>query len=157
MSNDPQNPRKGKRLLVASIGVATVSFLSLQTGCEDGQMTNVANLLTPPVDTFHDPSHVPDAALDAASDALIPSANLLAPPGDAAFDAIVPTGNLLAPPDASLHDAALDAIVTSGNLLPPPDAAADAAPAKDAAPAHDAKVDTGLPTSGNLLPPMGPR
>jgi hypothetical protein len=165
MDTPPEKPRKGKKLLVASIGVATVSFMNLQTGCEDsddGQLTNVANLIGIPIDSFHDPSLARDAALDAALDAFSPvviSGNLLPP--------ITATANLLAPPaDASF----MDAIVTSGNLLPPPDAAADAASdaaldashdaaAKDAAAPKDAKADTGLPSSGNLLPipPNGSR
>jgi len=149
--------RRRKRLLVASIGVATVSFLGMQTGCKDDdeKIDSIANLLAPPLDQGRDPSLTRDAATDAASarDALFPSANLLPAPGDAALDALIHTANLLAPPG----DAALDAIVTTGNLVPPPldaaldaagDAASDGAQPSDAAP-KDAKVDTGLPPKGD--------
>ncbi len=146
MSDDPQQQRKRKRLLVASIGVATVSFMSLQTGCEDEeQISSVANLVAPPIDTFHDPS----LARDAAMDALVTSGNLVAPPvvqpKDAAADALVVSGNLVAPP---ARDAAADAADSAT------DAAADGA-AKDAA--ADAKIV--IPPSGNLMPvpPLGPR
>jgi hypothetical protein len=150
MPKDPENQRKRKRLLVASIGVATVSFLGAQTGCnnEDDTIKSIANLLVPPFDTSQDPSV----------------------PRDAEVDAFVPPGQGLTL-DAALRDAAGDALTTSGNLLPPPadaalgaDAAADAArdaasdaaadAAKDAAPPKDTYIDTGLPSSGNLLPPL---
>ena len=147
MRDDLPVRRKGKRLLVATIGVATVSYMGLHGGCtEDGEMVVVANLLVPPVETSHDPSLVDASAHDAGQDALVGSGNLLPPP--------VTSGNLLPPPT----DAALDA---SGNLLPPPtdasldgaaDAATDAAHPADAAHPKDAKIDTGLPSSGNLLP-----
>jgi hypothetical protein len=142
MADDARPLRRRKPVLVASIGVATVSYLALQTGCEEEeQMHQVANLLAPPLDASFDPSVVPDAAEDGGFDAWV-SGNLLPPPpteDDAGPDALVPSGNLLPPP----ADAALDAAQ---------DAAQDAA--HDAA--HDAKVDTGIPTSGNLLPPLPP-
>jgi hypothetical protein len=141
---DNRPKRKGKQLLVASVGVATVSYLALQGGCVDEEsIPLVANLLAPPWDASVDTVTAADAAL----------------PGDAALDALVTSGTLLPPPPPppSACDAATDALTTSGNLLPPPpdldaaqDAAADAA--SDAA-ARDAKADTSLPTSGNLLPP----
>jgi hypothetical protein len=153
MPDNTRPKRKGKQLLVASVGVATVSYLALQGGCVDeADIPLVANLLAPPWDASIDTVTTGDAALpaDAALDALVVSGNLLPPPPpDAATDALTTSGNLLPPPPP---DAAMDALTTSGNLLPPPppDATVDAAP--DAA-ARDAKVDTGLPTSGNLLPP----
>jgi hypothetical protein len=139
--------------LVASLGVATVSFMGLQTGCEDGDghMTFTANLLAIPLDGSIDFSTVPP----------IPDAG-----GHASYDAaVIPvSGNLIAPiQDSGPKDAAVaDALITSGNLLPPPppdaavDAASDAA-AKDGSAPKDARVDTGIPSSGNLLPPIGPR
>lgn len=143
MAQDPKQQRARKRLLVASVGVATVSFLSLQTACEDGDdhITTVANLLAIPLDSSIDSVVVRDASTDARP--LFPSANLIA-----------------IPVDAGPSDASGDALVTSGNLLPPlprdaaTDAASDAAAdaASDAATARDAKVDTGLPSSGNLVP-----
>jgi hypothetical protein len=158
MTQDPQRQRQRKRLLVASVGVATVSFMALQTGCEDTDgLPYAANLLAIPLDGSIDFATVADAASDAQLDARPPP---------------LPTsGNLVAIPyDAGLKDAASDALVTSGNLVapPPPDAAADAASdgatdaasdaaLKDAATPKDARVDTGIPSSGNLLPPIGPR
>ena len=147
--------RKGKALLVAAIGVATVSYLK---GCaEDHQSFSSGNLLPGPPD----PALTRDAAADGAapSDASLPgSGNLLPPPGDASLPPV--SGNLLPPPpDASLPP--------SGNLVPPPppsDAGplVDAGPLKDAelppAPSdagkpNDAQVKDALPPVGNLLPP----
>jgi len=163
--------RKGKALLVAAIGVATVSYLK---GCaEDHQSFSSGNLLPGPPD----PALTRDAAADGAapSDASLPgSGNLLPPPGDASLPPV--SGNLLPPPgDASLPpvsgnllppppDASLP---PSGNLVPPPppsDAGplVDAGPLKDAelppAPSdagkpNDAQVKDALPPVGNLLPP----
>lgn len=149
MAHDPERQRKRKRLLVASVGVATVSFMGLQTGCDDsdGQMTFTANLLAIPLDGSIDFATVPDAATDARTGNTLP---------------LPPSANLLAIPlDSGARDASADALIVSGNLVapPPPDAAADAA--NDAAPKDgsidDARVDTGIPASGNLLPPLGPR
>ena len=139
MGKDAQDPsNKRKRLLVASLGVATVSYLGMQAGCADGEeyMTTISNLIAPPGDASFYPWPGSDAAVDAAlgTDAQPPEAG----------------GQ-----DAALRDAAPDAIVTSGNLLPPPDAATDAA-TQDASRAKDAQIDTGLPASGNLMP-MPPR
>jgi len=144
MAGDPHQQRKRKRLLVATIGVATVSFLGLQTGCRDEEPVSSGNLLPPgAIDTSNDPTLARDAA---SSDPLVGTGNLVAPPPV--------SGNLLPPPtavDAGPKDAALDALIVSGNLVAPPpqDAAADAS---DGA-AKDAKVDTGIiPPSGNLMP-----
>lgn len=136
MRKDSPDKRKGKRLLVASIGVATVSYLALQGGCTDEEetITTVANLLAPPLDASYESVTTGDASR----------------PVDAGFDALVVSGNLLPPP----FDASSDALITSGNLLPPPppDAATDAA--ADAA--RDGQADVGLPSVGNLLPPPKP-
>jgi hypothetical protein len=151
MAQDPKQQRARKRLLVATVGVATVSFLSLQTGCEDDEyITTVANLLAVPLDSSIDMAVVRDASTDATP--LFPSANLIAVPVDsgpmdASGDALTTSGNLLPPP----QDASGDALITSGNLIPPPhDAAADAA--SDAATARDAKADTGAPSGGYPKP-----
>ena len=154
MADDRQQLRRRKRLLVASIGVATVSFMSLQSGCQDDEPATSGNLLPLPVGSQNDPALASDAATDATMDALVTSGNLVAPP-------LPPSGNLVAPPlDAAIKDAAPDALITSGNLVAPPpadaatDAAGDAA-AKDAE--SDAKIV--IPPSGNLMPvpPLGPR
>lgn len=94
--------RPGKPLLLATIGLATLSYASAQ-GCGDDEPTGSGNLLPPPQ----------DAGLDASKDSgppiLLDSGNLLAPPPqDAAAD-------------SALGDAALDAqLPSSGNLVPPP-------------------------------------
>jgi hypothetical protein len=157
MTHDPQRQRKRKRLLVASVGVATISFMALHAGCSDDEPVGSGNLLPPaPVDASTDPAIARDAASDASSDALVSSGNLVAPPPPT-------SGNLLppAPVDASAQDAAKDALVVSGNLVAPPpqDASSDASDAalKDGSAPKDARVDTGIPSSGNLLPPLGPR
>ena len=147
--------RKGKALLVAAIGVATVSYLK---GCaEEHQSFSSGNLLPGPPD----PALTRDAAADGAapSDASLPgTGNLLPPPGDASLPPV--SGNLLPPPpDGSLP--------VSGNLVPPPppsdagrlvDAAAlvdaELPPApSDAGKPNDAQVKDALPPVGNLLPP----
>jgi hypothetical protein len=150
MTRDLKRQRQRKRLLVASVGVATVSFMALHTGCDDSdaQLTNVANLLVP-LDGSIDFAFAPDANAPP-----IPTSGNLLPlpqdsgPKDAGHDALVVSGNLVAPPPA---DAAADAASDAAA-----DAASDAAPS-DGSAAHDARVDTGIPASGNLLPPIGPR
>jgi hypothetical protein len=87
--HDPDNVlgKPGRKLLVASLGVAALSYV----GCGNGPITG--NLIAPPG----------DAATDAATDAPPSVGNLVAPPPadaappDAPGDA--PTaGNLLPPP-----------------------------------------------------------
>lgn len=141
MRDESQNKRKGKRLLVASLGVATVSYLALQSGCTDDleDVPASGNLVAPPLDASFETVTTGDASA----------------PRDAGLDALVGIGNLLPPP---ILDASSDALITSGNLLPPPpgtssDAAVDGA--SDAS-AGDARTDTDLPTTGNLLPPPQP-
>jgi hypothetical protein len=90
--------RNRKRLLVAAIGVATISYASSQ-GCEpQPTMTSTSgNLVPPPADAN---------PLPPARDAELPS-----------------SGNLLPPPPRDAgppQDAAPDALPTSGNLVPPP-------------------------------------
>jgi hypothetical protein len=140
MREDPPHKRKGKRLLVASVGVATASYLALQSGCTElGEETYTSgNLLPPPQDSSIDGATTQDAAqpADGGSDALIVSGNLLPPPADASSDALITSGNLLPPP----REAGID---------PAQDAATDGA-------ARDGQADVGLPTSGNLLPPPRP-
>jgi hypothetical protein len=98
--------RRGKRLLVASIGLATLSYVGAP-GCGDDDLEGSGNLLVPPT---HDAG--PDAAMD-AGDPGMPTGNLLPPP------LLQDSGNLLAPPPT---DASTDsAIPASGNLLAPPD------------------------------------
>lgn len=88
----------GRKLLVASIGVAAVSYVACSTTPETS-----GNLVAPPVDA---------AGGDAPSDAASSSGNLMPPPPvDASRDGTVPadaSDDGLAPIDA-----------TSGNLMPP--------------------------------------
>ena len=127
MAETPPNSRKRKRLLVASVGVATVSFLALQTGCEDEveYMHTVANLLAPP-----DFGTAVDAAVDASA-------------SDAMADALPTSGNLISPIGEIPRYDSGTSIATSGNLIPVPgDAALNAAQdAAQDAQAKDAKAD----------------
>ncbi len=108
-----ERKRPGKPLLIATLGLATLSYATAQ-GCGDDEPTPSGNLLAPPVDASVDGGR-DSGAMDATSGNLLPP-----PPQDAALDALTPSGNLIAPPG----DASLDAQLppTSGNLLPPPDA-----------------------------------
>jgi hypothetical protein len=155
MSDPTRSKRKGKRLLVAALGVATVSYLNAQGCTEETERFTSGNLVPGPPDfvTTGDGGAADAARIDTGIDTGIPtSGNLLPPP---VVDTGIPTsGNLLPPPavDASADaakDAALDTgLPTSGNLLPPPpDAAVDAGKPKDA------QVKDALPPVGNLLPP----
>lgn len=92
----------GKKLLVASIGVAAISYVATTAGCG---ATNTD-------------STVDASASDAAPDRDITSGNLMPPPkdppplGDAGSDA---------PADATDEDV----FIGSGNLVPPQDSGAD--------------------------------
>jgi hypothetical protein len=103
MSEHAQRKRKGKRLLVAAIGVATASYVG-SSGCNRAQVGTATsgNLMAPPPAEAAVPS--PDGAGDA--EPIQPSGNLMAPPQDAAqVEPAVPeipqaTGNLMPPPPA---------------------------------------------------------
>jgi len=91
MTQPPASPRKGKRLLVAALGVATVSFASGQ-GCGSDSGTErftSGNLIpAPPLEAgaFPRDAALPEALPDAqAKDAgvLPPSGNLPPPPAPA--------------------------------------------------------------------------
>lgn len=146
---EPMSPkRKGKRLLVAAVGVATASYVSVQ-GCAEQYETVTSGNLLPGPPQFEQQDAEPAITRDAAvtQDSSLPtSGNLLPPPPP---DAMV-SGNLVPPPPV---DAAMDtSLPNSGNLLPPPpvDAAVDAGKPKDA------QVKDALPPVGNLLPPPPP-
>jgi hypothetical protein len=138
----PARPRTGKRLLVAAVGVATVSFASTQ-GCEPegGGYTIVTsgNLVAgPPYEAGTSAVTAPDARLPGpASDASVVDPRQPRPDAAAAE----------ATRDAASVREARDAgLPTSGNLLPPP---------RDAAVGDAASKEAGrpvLPPSGNLLP-----
>jgi hypothetical protein len=92
--------RVGRKLLVASIGVATMTYVGVNCG---GSTTN---------DGTDQADATPDTSADAVDD--FPVANLVAPPLDGANDAQA---------DAP-EDAPADAIddFPVANLVPPPDA-----------------------------------
>jgi hypothetical protein len=114
-----------KKLLVAAVGVASVSYLA----CGDSTTTGAPN----------------DASADAPSEAFISSGNLMGPSSgsssgspEASADVFISSGNLMGPlPEASSDgpadapretqgDAQQDRFIGSGNLVaPPPDAGAD--------------------------------
>jgi len=114
---------KARKLLVASVGVATLSYVTAGQGCSP-----VANLVAGP-GGLSDAEVRPDSPID------IPIANLVAPPVDVrsdvvdardAFDARpdIPIANLVAPP-VDVRSDAMDA---------PPDG--------DGADAVDSSIDT---------------
>lgn len=73
----------GRKLLVASVGVAAISYVACTT-------TTSGNLVAPEGDA--------SAEEDGGSDALVTSGNLMPPPADAKADAPVTSGNLMPPP-----------------------------------------------------------
>jgi len=124
-------PRKGRALLVAAIGVATMSYGGVQSGCGSTIVTSGNLVSPPPADAGAGDAGAGDAGSD--KDGSMPV-----------------SGNLLPPPE---DDAG---IVTSGNLLPPPplDGGPDAGRVTDGAvPDAGDAGDGSMPTSGNLLPP----
>jgi hypothetical protein len=139
MSHDQGHKRRGKRLLVAAVGVATVSYALGQAGCADDPLPTSGNLMAPSDGGLT----VDEASVTGAAD----SGNLLpSPPGTITYT----SGNLLPPPDASL-DAASDA--SDGDASDASDSS-DASDASDASKPTDAQVDGQvIPPSGNLLPP----
>lgn len=85
----PLRPRKGRKLLVASLGVATMTYVGVQCG---GTTTSNEDKA--------------DAKIEAAADALddFPVANLVGPPDVDVADALddFPVANLAPPPDAGM-------------------------------------------------------
>jgi hypothetical protein len=87
----PPRPRVGRKILIASIGVATLNYAGISCG---GSETS-GNLAPPPADgaadhAVADATHGHDAIED------FPVANLVAMPPDAFDD--MPVANLVAPP-----------------------------------------------------------
>lgn len=81
----------GRKLLVASVGVAAISYVACTTTQTSG------NLMAPEVDA--------SAEEDAQPDALVTSGNLMPPPeADARADAPVTSGNLMPPPPVDAGD-----------------------------------------------------
>jgi hypothetical protein len=109
----PVNVRT-KKLLVAAVGVASVSYLACGTSTTSG------NLVAPPGDGS---TNAVDAQNEAANDALISSGNLVAPMPEASADSPADSRGE-AQADAPLQQ--LDVFIGSGNLVAPlPDAGSD--------------------------------
>jgi len=121
MSEQPERKRKGKRLLVAAVGVATASYV-IGSGCGvQTSSTTSGNLVPPPPRDAAAPQQDEDA-----SDRMFlsPAGNLMARPE--ALDAALPSSGNLVPPPNSVPADRVDASspellqATSGNLMPPP-------------------------------------
>lgn len=96
-----------KKVLVAAIGVATVSYAF---ACGETQSTS-GNLMAPDADTSADARNDSNGNADVSS-----SGNLMAPPPvDAEADTAL---------DSATLDTGAD-VSSSGNLMPPPDASND--------------------------------
>ncbi len=111
-----ERKRRGRKLLVASLGVAAVSYVA----CGSSNKDTVANLVAPPA----------DAAADTQSFDVV--ANLVAPPTDGQVTGLDVVANLMAPiedaSDGDAADAARDVAVALdvvANLIAPPDDAGD--------------------------------
>lgn len=89
MAGSNRRERRGRRLLVAAIGVATVSYASSQGGCKREPVSSFTsgNLIPPPADAGRVlPEQGVEAAPPPISDASLPTSGDLppsAPPGDA--------------------------------------------------------------------------
>jgi hypothetical protein len=107
-----------RKLLIASVGVATIDYITACSGRADDVITSIANLMPPPYE------------MGVGGNGTV--ANLVAPPpGVAGTPSTV--ANLMAPPPGAGG---------TGNVFIPRDAGPDAAP--DAAgDAGDASVDAG--------------
>jgi len=106
------NPRK---LLIASVGVATIDYIAACSGRTGEEITVVANLMAPPYE------------IGIGGNGTV--ANLMAPPPGAAGSTVA---NLVAPPPG---------VGGSGNVFVPSDAGSDAA--TDAGEPGDASIDAG--------------
>jgi hypothetical protein len=106
--------RKRRKLLVASVGLATITYAVAQTACSSSSSTT-------------------GLTGDDAGDGAPPtSGNLPSPPDDGAvvdFDGFATSGNLAAPPpmDAGDHKEAGDAGIADADAGPPADSGTDAA------------------------------
>jgi hypothetical protein len=108
------NPRK---LLIASVGVATIDYIAACSGRAEDPIVVIANLMPPPYE------------MGVGGNGTV--ANLVAPPpGVAGTPSTV--ANLMAPPPGAGG---------TGNIIIPRDAGPDASP--DAGEAGDASVDAG--------------
>jgi hypothetical protein len=109
------NPRK---LLIASVGIATIDYIAACSGRASDEITVVANLMPPPYE------------MGVGGNGTV--ANLVAPPPGVAGSTVA---NLVAPPPG---------VGGSGNVFIPRDAGPDAAPnGPDASDSSDASIDAG--------------
>ena len=114
MQNDTQRRRAGKRLLVAAIGVATVSYVSTQSGCAAGGET-AHDVSSEDVAPYDDEEG--EAEIGSASQALQTSLTVKKPAMAAVkklpWEIIVvrpPVGNLMGPPVGNLMAPPIDVI-----------------------------------------------
>jgi hypothetical protein len=129
MQTSSQRKRAGKRLLVAAIGVATVSFVGAQSGCApDTDDLDARDETSAPYDDEGAAPSVSDQSLtsSAARLKLPQSGNLLPPPGIDPGTVVLPpkgfppSGNLMAPPGNYEPPIVVGPVLPpSGNLMPP--------------------------------------
>ncbi len=110
----------GRKLLVASIGVASVLY-----GCEKREAHPPGNLVAPPPDTVVTSGNLmAPQPVDAAPP--VPEAKTPEPAKDAGPIQIVTSGNLMAPPPKP----SAGPKHPPGNLMPPPPPPSDVKPKK---------------------------
>jgi len=129
MQTSSQRKRAGKRLLVAAIGVATVSFVGAESGCApDSDQVDARDESSAPYDDEGATPSVSDQSLTISGGRLkIPqSGNLLPPPGIDPGTVVLPpkgfppSGNLMAPPGVYDPPVVIGPVLPpSGNLMPP--------------------------------------
>lgn len=101
-----RQPSKTRKLLIASVGVATINYVA---ACGRESVVTSGNLVAPPPSNAGAPTRVEDAGVLVAAGT-----------GGTGGAATIPptTGNLVAPPPTPPHPT--NTPPTSGNLLPPP-------------------------------------
>jgi hypothetical protein len=136
MYMNSQHKRASKRLLVAAIGVATVSYVGTQSGCAPDSDASEDDTGENP-SAYDDESVIPEVSEQALSTSgselqfLPTSGNLLPPPhlGSRAGGVVVvepskvvlpPSGNLMAPPVVETVVVGIPVPPPSGNLMAPP-------------------------------------
>ena len=116
-----QRKRAGKHLLVAAMGVATVSYVTTQSGCAPDTDATDAQQSTAPYDDEEVTPDVSEQALRTtiATDALsVPTTIVVIPPVGNLM--APPVGNLVAPPVIKDPIVVVPVLPPVGNLVPPP-------------------------------------